>query len=116
MKDTTMTTTSSTSTARAATVTVDLTTRGAFGLEADAQTASMKVAEWLDAQDTTTLAADYAAHRAWVDGDFEDEPESAARYAALLDAAEPIARAAAMETWANKRAELSINIIIDPRA
>jgi len=92
-----MTTVTSNTLAKAATIRVTLEARGVSGLDDDARNASEAVALWLEAH-PNPATAHRAAFLAACDGG-HDTPESA-QYQALLDDAAHVARCAATEGWA----------------
>jgi hypothetical protein len=107
-----MSTVSATSAAVGAWVSVALNCRDAGNLDADARTASLKVAVWLGTRDITTLAGDFLAYVAEKRGG--EATDASRRHAALLTATSWIAQAAATESWSDPGAELELEIDIWP--
>lgn len=100
----------STNTARGASIRVEMHARG-VDCDPHAQDASYAAAQWLDAQDTTTLASDYAEYvAAEIAGDAAPT-DGSRRFVALLDAAHVIADDAATAGWATPNgADITVSI------
>ncbi len=89
--------TKSYSSAKSAYVTVELHGRGS-SVENDAQVASLAIAEWLDTQDTGTLADDFAEFMKEMNGDGQITA-GARRYQDLWGRAYKIGKDAAALDW-----------------
>ena len=87
-----------TSNAKTAYVTVTVFD-GRSSVEDDADNAAFAVAEWLDTQDTTTLAGDHDAYMIETLED-ADPTDAASRYKVMLHAAWIVASKAATAGWA----------------
>jgi len=104
--------TTSSSTAKSAYVTVEMHARRS-SVEGDVQSASLAVAEWLDTQDTSTLASDFAEYAAEMDG--ADPTEGSRRYVEMWTRACLVGIAAATAGWAVPDDDISFYVYIEPR-